>query len=103
MRRLALILPLIFLVGCSLQQAKTALSVLEQAAQLLCVGAKAEQVGVSPEEIREKVCQTHEELAPFLDAALVAQRAGAVKAGMAPLTPANSMPLKAVPELEQRK
>jgi len=101
----AIIMVIVLLYGCSLFTPKNVLTALEEAARLLCVGAKAQQVGVSPEEIRDTACQTRPEWEPFLDAARAAQRAGAIKAGMAPapLTPENAEPLKSVPELEERK
>jgi hypothetical protein len=103
--KLFALLPLAFLVGCSLFTPKSALSVLDEAARLLCVQATAEKLGTSPEAIRETACKTEQDWRPFLGAAREAERVGAVKAGMAPgpLTPENAAPELKDPELEERK
>jgi hypothetical protein len=91
--------------GCSLFTPKNVLSVLDEAARLLCIQATAEKAGVSAEQVRDTACKTEADWRPFLEAARAGARAGAVKAGMSePLTPANAEPsLKPVQELEQRK
>lgn len=108
MKRLALILPLIFLVSCasfgrSTPDAKSVLDGILDAAKLLCLVANAEKAGSTVDDVADKCCKTREEIAPWFEAAKAGARAGAVRAGMSePLTPANSMPLKD-PELEERK
>lgn len=86
-------LVLLFVVGCSIFTPKVARTALEEAARLLCVDAEADHTGVSAEDIRDAACQTREAWLPFLEAAIAAKRAGAVKAGMAPgpLTPENAV------------
>ena len=97
-------LPLAF-CGCGLLSSKGALSVLDEAARLLCVQATAEKTGASAEDVRDAVCQTEQEWRPFLGAARAAQRAGAIRAGLVPgpLTPENAEPQLKDPALESRK
>jgi hypothetical protein len=121
-KRLALVLPLIFLVACAsfghwTPETKSVVDGLWDAAKMLCLLANAEKAGTTVDDVAEKCCKTREEIAPWFEAAKAGARAGAVKAGMSePLTPANAEPqsvrerqeenrraIRAVPELEQRK
>jgi hypothetical protein len=83
---LALGVPVLALGCSSLQEAKSAikttLTVVEEAAKLLCIGAHAESLGVSAEAVRETVCKAESEWRPFVDEALAAQRVGAIKVGL---------------------
>jgi len=72
--------------ACSPSQLAEAKSVARDVwsiARVLCLASHAEQAGVSVADVRDAVCSTQEQIAPWVQPALGAQRAGAVKAGIA--------------------
>jgi len=65
--------------ACTPAQRQTARTVLD-VARGLCMLSQAEKLGVSPEDVKEALCDTEEKVRPWIPHVLGAQRAGAIGA-----------------------
>lgn len=78
----------LLLSGCTANgqltpQAKSIVTSIDDVAKRLCLLAYSQSLGVSLTDLSKDVCAKQAEIQPFLDAAISAQHAGAMRAGLA--------------------
>lgn len=75
----------IAVTGCTPQQVNSALEVAKDIwsiAKALCLASHADRTGVSVEEAAKTVCQTKDQLAPWVDPVLGAMATGSAAVGL---------------------